>query len=111
VLQAIDWKAWTTMALIRHDSLPREGGQRSRTRGPRRAGGAQPRRAMGRVVWECTMRRLRVTVRLLSVIGFALIVRMAVTGPTPTTVLALSVVAALLIAGIRLIRYGHRIEP
>jgi hypothetical protein len=111
VPQAIDWKAWKTTALIRHDSLARERNGRSDGAQARGATGSQPSHPLERAGWERMMRRLRVSVRLLGVVMLAVIARMAVSGPTPTSVLSASVIGTMLIVALRLIRYGHRIEP
>jgi hypothetical protein len=57
------------------------------------------------------MRRLGVTTRLLAAVLLAVIARMLIFGPTLTTGLTATVIAALNLASLLLTRYGRRHEP
>jgi hypothetical protein len=64
-----------------------------------------------RAVWEREMRRLRVSVRLLTAILLALATRSIAAGITPTLGLTGAIVAVLLISSLVLTNHGRRLEP
>ncbi len=64
-----------------------------------------------RAVWEREMRRLRITVRLLTAILLALAARAIVGGINPTLGLTCAVVAVVLVASLLLTNYGRALEP
>jgi hypothetical protein len=60
-------------------------------------------------IWEREMRRLRVSVRGLIAVLWALGVRMLIDGLTVATALSGAIIALLLLAALLLIRQGHRL--
>lgn len=62
-------------------------------------------------VWERTMRRLGVVIRLLAAALLALCARILTSGPNFPSELAAGIIAALLIASTLLARHGRRNEP
>jgi len=65
----------------------------------------------GRLVWERSMRRLRVSTRLLGAILLALLARMILIGATLMTAMTSAIIAVLVIASVLPTRMGKRLEP
>jgi len=65
----------------------------------------------GRLVWERSMKRLRVSTRLLGAILLALLARMIIVGATLITALTSAIIAVLVIASVLLTRMGKHLEP
>jgi hypothetical protein len=73
--------------------------------------GTPKRRDAERLMWERTMRRLRVSTRLLAAVLLALLVRMLAIGANLLLGLTAVVVAALLLGSLLITSQGRRLEP
>jgi hypothetical protein len=68
-------------------------------------------RAMSQATYERTMWRLRVTIRLLTVVLLALVARSVTDGLNVAAVITGTAIALLLIAAVGLWRQGRRLRP
>ncbi|MGZ6617251.1 MAG: hypothetical protein ACXVFQ_22860 [Solirubrobacteraceae bacterium] len=64
-----------------------------------------------RVVWERAMRQLGMCTRLLAAVLVALGARLVISGPTPVSAVAATIIAGLLLAALLLTRQGRRHQP